>query len=60
MGPTIIEIDSLDNEAYTEEIFGPVLTILKVETFEEALKIINKNPYGNGASIFTSSGNFAR
>ena len=43
MGPTIVEIDSLDNASYTEEIFGPVLTIIKVATFDEAIKIINQN-----------------
>lgn len=43
LGPTIIEVNTLDNKAYSEELFGPVLTILKVDTFEQALEIINKN-----------------
>lgn len=36
-----------------EEIFGPALVVLKVDTLDDALEIINKNPYGNGAAIFT-------
>ena len=46
----------MNNVAYKEEIFGPVLTILEVDTIEEGIKIINDNEYGNGASIFTKSG----
>ena len=42
------------------EIFGPVLTVIRAKTFEQALAIINDNPYGNGASIFTSSAVVAR
>ncbi len=60
MRPTIIEVSSLDNQAYSEELFGPVLTIVKANNFDEALKILNSNKYGNGASLFTSSGNYAR
>jgi len=47
-------------EVYKEEIFGPVLGILTVDTFDEALHIINSNPYGNGTAIFTSSGAAAK
>lgn len=43
-------------KCYTEEIFGPVLVCLEVETFDEAIDLINANEYGNGASIFTKSG----
>ncbi|MBD3872171.1 MAG: aldehyde dehydrogenase family protein, partial [Acidobacteria bacterium] len=43
-----------------EEIFGPVLTILRCDTLEEALAIENANPYGNAAAIFTSSGKVAQ
>jgi malonate-semialdehyde dehydrogenase (acetylating) / methylmalonate-semialdehyde dehydrogenase len=46
--------------AVSTEIFGPVLTILKVDTLDEAIEIINANPYGNGAAIFTQSGASAR
>ncbi len=45
---------------YKEEIFGPVLICLQVDTIEEALEIINSNPYGNGTAIFTNSGATAR
>ena len=45
---------------YREEIFGPVLCVVNVETLDEAIKIINANPNGNGTSIFTSSGWVAR
>lgn len=45
---------------YQEEIFGPVLCVVRVKTFEEALKLINENCYGNGTAIFTRDGNIAR
>ena len=61
VGPTVVtDLPDLDNVAYTEEIFGPVLTCLTVDSLEEAMDIINKNPYGNGCAIFTSSGHSAR
>jgi malonate-semialdehyde dehydrogenase (acetylating) / methylmalonate-semialdehyde dehydrogenase len=43
-------------KCYTEEIFGPVLVCLNVPTIDEAISLINANPYGNGAAIFTRSG----
>ena len=43
-------------KCYTEEIFGPVLVCLNVDTTDEAIALINANPYGNGAAIFTRSG----
>ncbi len=45
---------------YREEILGPVLAVLRVDTVEEAIDVINANPYGNGTAIFTSSGDAAR
>jgi malonate-semialdehyde dehydrogenase (acetylating) / methylmalonate-semialdehyde dehydrogenase len=45
---------------YKEEIFGPSLVTLSVDTLDEAIEIINKNPYGNGTAIFTASGATAR
>jgi malonate-semialdehyde dehydrogenase (acetylating)/methylmalonate-semialdehyde dehydrogenase len=60
VGPTIISNVKPTMECYTEEIFGPVLVCLKVDTLEEAIKLINSNPYGNGTAIFTSSGAAAR
>lgn len=47
-------------KCYTEEIFGPVLVCLTVDTLDEAINIINANPYGNGTAIFTTNGATAR
>lgn len=60
VGPTLIDGVSTDMSAYTEEIFGPVLAVMRVETVEEGIALINSNPYGNGTAIFTSSGANAR
>lgn len=46
--------------SWSEEIFGPVLTVVSADTLDDALDIINANPYGNGAVIFTQSGATAR
>ncbi|BGP36183.1 hypothetical protein JCM10450v2_000081 [Rhodotorula kratochvilovae] len=59
VGPTILEATT-EMDCYTQEIFGPVLTIVKADTLDDAIKIINKNPYGNGTAIFTQSGATAR
>jgi malonate-semialdehyde dehydrogenase (acetylating)/methylmalonate-semialdehyde dehydrogenase len=56
VGPTLLDNVSPDMPAGCEEIFGPVLSIIRVKNLEEALKIENNNPYGNAASIFTSNG----
>ncbi|KAL1719554.1 Aldehyde/histidinol dehydrogenase [Schizophyllum commune] len=55
VGPTIIEAGT-DMTCYKQEIFGPVLVVLRAETLDDAIDIINANPYGNGAAIFTQSG----
>lgn len=47
-------------KCYTEEIFGPVLISLEVDTLDEAIQCINNNPYGNGTAIFTTNGAAAR
>ncbi|GAX16870.1 malonate-semialdehyde dehydrogenase (acetylating) / methylmalonate-semialdehyde dehydrogenase [Fistulifera solaris] len=60
IGPTILKCASTKNICYREEIFGPVLTCLHVNTLEEAIALINENPYGNGCALFTSSGSTAR
>ena len=60
VGPTILSSVTPDMKCYTEEIFGPVLVCLEADTLEEAVEIINKNPYGNGTAIFTNSGSAAR
>ncbi|KAH7912593.1 Aldehyde/histidinol dehydrogenase [Hygrophoropsis aurantiaca] len=59
VGPTVLEA-STTMRCYREEIFGPVLTVISADTLDEALDIINKNRYGNGAVIFTQSGATAR
>jgi len=60
VGPTIMSDMTTDMTAYKEELFGPVLNCLCVDTMEEAIELINANPYGNGTAIFTQSGAAAR
>ncbi|KAJ7275188.1 methylmalonate-semialdehyde dehydrogenase [Mycena haematopus] len=59
VGPTIIKADT-SMRCYQEEIFGPVLSVLSVDTLDDAVEIINNNRYGNGAACFTQSGATAR
>ncbi|CAL8103958.1 unnamed protein product [Calicophoron daubneyi] len=60
VGPTILTGVKPNMRCYREEIFGPVLLCMEVNTIDEAINIINENPYGNGAAVFTSSGASAR
>jgi malonate-semialdehyde dehydrogenase (acetylating)/methylmalonate-semialdehyde dehydrogenase len=60
VGPTVIDEVTSEMHVYREEIFGPVLSVLRAGTIEEAIALINANPYGNGTAIFTSSGDAAR
>lgn len=60
LGPTIIDNVTAGMEIATEENFGPVLTIIRANTLDEALTIANSSPYGNGGSIFTQSGKSAQ
>jgi len=60
VGPTIITNMNTDMDAYKTEIFGPVLCVISVDTLDEAIELINKNPYGNGTAIFTNNGATAR
>ncbi len=60
VGPTVIDHVTTDMDVYTEEIFGPVLTVVRAGSVDEAITLINANPYGNGTAIFTSSGEAAR
>jgi malonate-semialdehyde dehydrogenase (acetylating) / methylmalonate-semialdehyde dehydrogenase len=60
VGPTVIDGVTPDMDVYTEEIFGPVLAVVRCETVDEAIALVNSNPYGNGTAIFTSSGEAAR
>ncbi|XP_020975270.1 methylmalonate-semialdehyde dehydrogenase [acylating], mitochondrial isoform X13 [Arachis ipaensis] len=60
VGPTILCDVTTNMECYKEEIFGPVLLCMQADNLDEAVSIINKNRYGNGASVFTDSGMVAR
>ena len=60
LGPTIFENVRPDSPVGSEEIFGPVMSIMRVKDLDEAIKISNANPFGNGHSIFTSNGKSAR
>lgn len=60
VGPTVIDHVKPDMAVAREEIFGPVLSIMRAETIDEAIAIENKNPYGNAASVFTQNGGYAR
>ncbi len=60
LGPTLIDHVTPEMSVYTDEIFGPVLSVVRVESYDEALQLINSNPYGNGTAIFTNDGGAAR
>ncbi|MFW7523482.1 CoA-acylating methylmalonate-semialdehyde dehydrogenase [Vibrio ostreicida] len=60
LGPTLFSGVTTDMSVYQQEIFGPVLLCVEVETLEQAIELINDNPYGNGTSIFTANGAAAR
>ncbi|MGI8627602.1 MAG: CoA-acylating methylmalonate-semialdehyde dehydrogenase [Geodermatophilaceae bacterium] len=60
VGPTLIDGVTIDMSVYTDEIFGPVLVVLRVPNLDEAIAVVNANPYGNGTAVFTSSGEVAR
>lgn len=60
VGPTILDNVNTDMAAYHQEVFGPLLTVLRVDTYDEALELVNAAPFGNGAAIFTQSGSTAR
>ena len=60
IGPTLFDRVTSQMDIYREEIFGPVLIVLRVDQYEDAVRLINSNPYGNGTAIFTGSGNWAR
>lgn len=60
IGPTIFSDVTTDMTVYRTEIFGPVLVTLNVATLDEAIALVNRNPFGNGVGLFTSSGAAAR
>ncbi|MFJ6027099.1 CoA-acylating methylmalonate-semialdehyde dehydrogenase [Pseudarthrobacter sp. NPDC092424] len=60
VGPTLFDNVTPDMSIYKDEIFGPVLSVVRVDTYDQALNLINGNPYGNGTAIFTNDGGAAR
>ncbi|HGY9579762.1 TPA: CoA-acylating methylmalonate-semialdehyde dehydrogenase [Vibrio harveyi] len=60
VGPTLFSGVTTEMSIYTQEIFGPVLVCIEVDTLQEAIELVNRNPYGNGTSIFTANGAAAR
>ena len=60
LGPTLIDNVSTDSDVYKHEIFGPVLSVVRVATYDEGLALINSSQYGNGTAIFTNDGGAAR
>ncbi|NND13301.1 MAG: CoA-acylating methylmalonate-semialdehyde dehydrogenase, partial [Acidimicrobiia bacterium] len=60
LGPTLFDNVKRDMSIYTDEIFGPVLSVVRTESYEEAIQMINDNPYGNGTAVFTNDGGAAR
>lgn len=60
LGPTLFDNVTTDMSIYTDEIFGPVLSTVRMDHYEEAIRLINENPYGNGTAVFTNDGGAAR
>jgi malonate-semialdehyde dehydrogenase (acetylating)/methylmalonate-semialdehyde dehydrogenase len=60
LGPSLLDNVQPGTKAYDDEIFGPVLGITRVDTYDEAVRLVNENPYGNGTAIFTRDGGVAR
>jgi malonate-semialdehyde dehydrogenase (acetylating)/methylmalonate-semialdehyde dehydrogenase len=60
LGPTLLDNVPTTSKAYTEEIFGPVLSVVRVHSYEEGVELINNGAFGNGTAIFTNDGGAAR
>ena len=60
LGPTLIDRVPITSKVYTEEIFGPVLSVVRVQSFDEGIALINSGAFGNGTAIFTNDGGAAR
>jgi malonate-semialdehyde dehydrogenase (acetylating) / methylmalonate-semialdehyde dehydrogenase len=60
VGPTLFDEVTTEMSIYKEEIFGPVLIVLRTDTINQAIEVVNQNPYGNGTAIFTQNGAAAR
>ena len=60
LGASLLDNVTPEMDAYRDEIFGPVLSVVRVDSYDEALRLVNENPYGNGVAIFTRDGGVAR
>jgi malonate-semialdehyde dehydrogenase (acetylating) / methylmalonate-semialdehyde dehydrogenase len=60
LGPSVLDHVATEMACYREEIFGPVLSVVRVDTLDDALALVNANPYGNGTAVFTRDGAAAR
>jgi malonate-semialdehyde dehydrogenase (acetylating)/methylmalonate-semialdehyde dehydrogenase len=60
LGVSLLDNVTPEMDAYKDEIFGPVLGVTRVDTYDEAIRLVNENPYGNGTAIFTRDGGVAR
>ena len=60
LGVTLLDDVKPDMDVYRDEIFGPVLGVTRVDTYDEAVRLVNENPYGNGVALFTRDGGVAR
>ncbi|HEX4754429.1 MAG TPA: CoA-acylating methylmalonate-semialdehyde dehydrogenase [Candidatus Dormibacteraeota bacterium] len=60
LGASLVDHVRPGTRVYDEEVFGPVLSVVRVETYEEAVRLVNQSPYGNGAAIYTRDGGAAR
>jgi malonate-semialdehyde dehydrogenase (acetylating)/methylmalonate-semialdehyde dehydrogenase len=60
LGPSLLDHVTPSMSVYNDEIFGPVLSVLRAPSYDSALELVNENPYGNGTAIFTNDGGAAR
>ena len=60
LGPSVLDHVTPEMSCYTDEIFGPVLSVLRAPTYEAAVQMVNDSPYGNGVAVFTNDGGAAR
>jgi malonate-semialdehyde dehydrogenase (acetylating)/methylmalonate-semialdehyde dehydrogenase len=60
IGPSVLDAVTTEMDVYRDEVFGPLLVVLRADSFDQAMTIVNANPYGNGAAVFTSDGAVAR
>jgi malonate-semialdehyde dehydrogenase (acetylating)/methylmalonate-semialdehyde dehydrogenase len=60
LGASLVDKVEVDSPLYRDEIFGPVLAVVRAESYDEAVRLVNDNPYGNGTAIFTRDGGAAR